>query len=70
MTRPGELAAGLTLALFCAALLLCIALDLPILCALAFGLALFLGYGRRMGFAWPELARMAASGVINNLLTL
>ena len=70
MTRPGELAAGLTLALFCAALLLCIALDLPILCALAFGLALFLGYGRRMGFAWPELARMAASGVwaVRNIL--
>ena len=72
MARSDDIAAGLTLALFCATLSLCIALDLPILCALAFGLALFLGYGRRRGFSWPELGRMASSGVwaVRNILVV
>ncbi len=53
----------LTLLLFCAALLCCIALDISILYALFLGLLLFLFYGRRRGFAWRELGRMALEGV-------
>lgn len=60
----------LTLGLFCAALLLCVTLDLSILYALAFGLLLFLLYGRRKGFAWGELLRVALDGVktVRNIL--
>ncbi len=53
----------LTLALFCAALLACIALNISILFALAFGLALFLLDGRRKGFTLRELASMSFEGI-------
>ena len=60
----------LVLTLFCAALVACIALDISILFALAFGLALFLLHGRRKGFAWRELGRMTLDGVktVKNIL--
>ena len=54
----------LTLGLFCAGLLLCIALDFSVLYALGFGLALFLLYGRHRRFAWRELFKMALDGVL------
>lgn len=62
--------AWLTLGAFCAGLLVCIALGWSILYALAFGLGLFLLYGRRRGFSWRELGRMAFDGVktVRNIL--
>ncbi len=64
------MAAWMTLGLFCAGLIACIALDVSILCALAFGLLLFLLYGRKRGFSWRELGRMALDGVktVKNIL--
>lgn len=56
--------AWLTLGLFCAGLVVCILLDAPILYALAFGLALFLLYGRRKGFSWRELWKMTIDGAL------
>ena len=60
----------IALGLFCAALLICIVLDLSILYALAFGLLVFLLYGRRKGFSWCELFRMAFEGIrtVRNIL--
>lgn len=60
----------LVLGLFCAGLVLCLALDVSILCALLVGLLLFLLYGRRKGFGWGELLRMALAGVktVKNIL--
>lgn len=60
----------LVLALFCAGLLGCILLDLSILYALGAGLVLFLLYGKSKGFSWPELLKMALSGVktVKNIL--
>ena len=62
--------AWLTLGLFCAGLLLCLVVDLSVLYALVFGLLLFLLYGRRKGFSWRELGRMALDGVktVKNIL--
>lgn len=45
-------------------LLACLTLDLSILYALCGGLLLFCRYGRRRGFSWGELGRMALAGVI------
>ena len=61
---------ALTLGLFSAALLLCLIMDWSILWALGFGLVLFLLYGRRKGFAWKELAKIALRGVktVRNIL--
>ena len=61
---------GLTLTLFCAALLFCVVLDISILYALAAGLALFLLYGRRRGYSWRELVLMSLDGVktVKNIL--
>ena len=53
----------LTLGLFCAGLTLCLALEAPVLYALAAGLVLFLLYGRHKGFSWGELTLMAFEGV-------
>lgn len=55
---------------FCACLTLCVVFGQSILYALVAGLVLFLFYGRRKGFAWAELARMAFSGVktVRNIL--
>ncbi|MBR1455724.1 MAG: sodium:proton antiporter [Oscillospiraceae bacterium] len=53
----------LTLGLFCAALLACLALDASILYALAFGLLVFLLYGRHRQVPWSELVRVALDGV-------
>lgn len=60
----------MTLALFCAFLLVCIVLDLSILYALAAGLILFLLYGKKKGCSWRELAEMTLSGVkkVKNIL--
>ena len=60
----------MVLLLFCAALLVCLLLKLPILYALVFGLLLFLLNGRRQGFAWSELLQSALTGVakVRNIL--
>ena len=60
----------IALGLFCAALLICIILDLSILYALAFGLLVFLLYGRTKGFSWRELLGMALQGIktVRNIL--
>ncbi len=54
----------LVLALFCAVLIVCVALPLPIVGALAVGLLIFCLYGRHRGCTWGELARMGASGIV------
>lgn len=53
----------LILGAFCAGLLLCIACGISILYALAFGLLVFMLYGKHKGFSWRELAGMAFSGI-------
>ena len=53
----------LTLGLFCASLLLTIILDVSILYALVFGLAVFLLYGRHRGFSWDSLLRIVFNGI-------
>ncbi len=60
----------LVLGLFCAGLVACLVLDWSILYALLAGLALFLLYGRRKGFGWAQLLRMALAGVktVKNIL--
>jgi len=60
----------MVLGMFCAGLILCILLDLSILYALAFGLVLFLFYGKSKGFGWRELFQTAMEGVltIKNIL--
>ena len=51
-------------------LLLCIIFDFSILYALVAGLVLFLLYGKKKGFKWKELGKMALSGVkkVKNVL--
>lgn len=58
------------LGLFCSGLIGCIAMDLSILYALFFGLALFLFYAYRQGFRGRELLRMTLTGVkkVKNIL--
>ena len=60
----------LVLGLFCAGLVLCLALDASILYALLAGLLLFFLYGRRKGFSWSALLKMALDGVktVKNIL--
>ncbi len=53
----------LSMALFCAALLLCVLLRLNILYALAAGLLIFMIYGKRQDFSWRELFGMVGAGV-------
>ena len=56
--------------LFCGGLILCLVLDRSILYALAFGFLLFCLYGRKKGFPWRELFRMAWNGIrrVRNIL--
>ena len=49
--------------LFCGGRILCLVLDRSILYALAFGFLLFCLYGRKKGFPWRELFRMAWNGI-------
>ena len=60
----------LTLGTFCAILLFCVILGVPLLFALAAGLVLFLLYGLRRGFAPRELAGMCVQGImtVRNIL--
>ena len=60
----------LVLGLFCGGLVACLLLNVSILYALGAGLGLFLLYGRRKGFPWAELVRMALDGVktVKNIL--
>ena len=51
------------LGLFCASLIACIAAGISLLWALAFGLALFLLYGRTRGLGWRRLFSLALEGV-------
>ena len=54
----------LILGVFSASLLICLGLNISVLLALGFGLALFLLYGRKKGFSWQELLGMTARGVL------
>jgi len=58
------------IALFCAALLLCVALDFSIVYALFAGLGLFWFYGFKKGFSLKQLGQMSLSGVfkVKNIL--
>lgn len=60
----------LILGMFSISLLICIGFGVSILYALAFGLFLFLIYGRHRGFSWRELIRMALEGIgaVKNIL--
>lgn len=60
----------IVLSLFSGLLLLCIIFDFSILYALIAGLLLFLLYGKKKGFKWKELGKMALSGVkkVKNVL--
>ena len=60
----------IVLGIFCAGLLLCVVLRIPILYSLGFGLLLFLFYGKHKGFSWRELAGMTFSGIktVRNIL--
>ncbi len=60
----------LVLGVFCAGLLLCIAFQISILYVLAFGLILFMLYGKHKGFSWHELLQLALTGVktVRNIL--
>ena len=53
----------LILACFCAALVICLILDVSLLYALAAGVALFCFYGLRKGHTVRELGKMLWSGV-------
>ncbi len=53
----------IVLGLFCAALVLGIVLNISMLWALGFGLALFWFYGRHRGDSWVALAKMTWEGV-------
>ena len=54
---------NIVLALFAIAILLCVASGQSVVIALAFGLALFLWHGHRLGFGAGELARMCLAGL-------
>lgn len=56
--------------LFCAALLLCVVLDLSILYALFAGVCLFWFYGFKKGFSLKQLAQMSLAGIwkVKNIL--
>ena len=60
----------LILAVFCAALVICIAFNIPILFALGFGLVLFFVYGKVKGCTWKELGLAVLKGVwtVRNIL--
>lgn len=60
----------LIMAGFAAALLFCVVCGHSILYALAWGLLLFLGYGRYKGFGWAALLGMAGRGIktVRNIL--
>lgn len=64
------MAEKITLASFCAALILCVALGASILYALLGGLAIFLIYGKIRGKSWRQLGKMTLSGVasVRNVL--
>ena len=51
------------LAIFCLCLVVCVAAKLSILYALAFGLIVFLAYGKVKHFSWRQLCSMVVSGV-------
>lgn len=57
------LAEIVVLGAFCAELIACVALGVPMSLALLVGLAMFCGYGRYRGHGTRELARMCADGV-------
>ena len=54
----------LVIGAFCLELIVCVALDLPVLVPLTIGLVIFLGYGRAKGHGARDLGRMTASGVL------
>ena len=53
----------LVIILFCACLLGCIVLDLPIICAMAAGVVIFSVYALAKGYSFKELLSMMLSGV-------
>ena len=63
MDVEDALAEVVVLGAFCAELIACVALGVPMPFALLVGLAMFCGYGRYRGHGARELARMCADGV-------
>lgn len=53
----------IAVSIFCALLIGCIALNIPILYALLAGLVIFCAYGRLKGFTWGQLGRMMLSSM-------
>lgn len=60
----------LTLGIFCVLLILCIMTGKSILYALLAGLVLFSLYGKRKGYTWEQIGRMAVQGIckVKNIL--
>jgi len=58
--------------LFCISIFLCILSGTSVVCALLFGLFMFLLYGRYRGFSWKDLFQMFYKGIITvkNILIL
>lgn len=53
----------LTLIIFCASLLICIIMDIPILIAMILGLGIFWAYGLKSGYSLKEMFLMSWQGV-------
>ena len=53
----------LTIGIFCALLIICIITGKSILYALLAGLIIFSLYGKKQGYSWRQISRMALQGV-------
>ena len=53
----------LSILLFCAALLICLLLDVSIVYAMLAGLLIFVLYGLRAGYSLRSVSRFAVSGI-------
>lgn len=60
----------LTIGIFCALLIICIITGKSILYALLAGLIIFGLYGKKQGYSWRQISRMALQGVwkVKNIL--
>lgn len=60
----------LTIGIFCALLIICIIMGKSILYALLAGLIIFSLYGKKQGYSWRQISRMALQGVwkVKNIL--
>ncbi len=60
----------LVLCLFCAVLIVCVALDVSVIVALIIGLCIFLAYAKKKGFSASQMAALCMGGVktVHNIL--